>query len=74
MANIHIPPESVDAAALALAEADDGIVDYRTLATAAIRAALAAWPGMMHRPDHLHWPEWPHIILPLNTESPDAEA
>lgn len=75
MTNIHIPPESVDAAALALAEADDGIVDYRALATAAIRAALAAWPGM-----HTH--EWQRpwlggmsgtdIILPLNTEPRDA--
>lgn len=84
--DIHIPPEAVAAAARALAirrlDADvwDTHMDrnmkhfYIEDATAAIRAMLAAWPGM-------HTREWPRpwlggmsgtdIILPLNTEPRD---
>lgn len=49
----------------------------RDVATAAIRAALAAWPGMEHDPGAIvtDWHRDPaKIILPLTTENPDAEA
>jgi len=68
---ITIPPEAVEAAVRT--HMNLNLATRERAMDAAIRAALAAWPGMMHRPDHLHWPEWPHIILPLNTENPDAE-
>lgn len=71
MTDIHIPPESVDAAALALAEADDGIVDYKTLATATIRAALENWPGMGRFEDETGWDV--HIELPLLVPLPVTE-
>ena len=77
MTTIHIPPEAVEAAARAIGE-ETYVGNKQTLrdaATAAIRAALAAWPGM-----HIHKWQRPwlggmsgtDIILPLNTENPDA--
>ena len=78
---LHIPPEAVEAAARAACAGNKwdqpcatACVDCRGDATAAIRAALAAWPGA-----HTH--EWQRpwlggmsgtdIILPLNTEPRD---
>lgn len=43
-------------------------------ATAIIRAALAAWPGSRNWQHCAPCNEGPHILLPLNTENPDAEA
>lgn len=66
MANIHIPPEAVEAAQQALIT--------RKGTEAAIRAALAAWPGM-----HIHKWQRPwlggmigtDIILPLTEPRDD---
>lgn len=79
--DITIPPEAVEAAARELAPhpwsmyTDSAQAHFQAKATAAIRAALAAWPGM-----HTH--EWQRpwlggmsgtdIILPLNTENADG--
>ena len=66
----HIPPEAVEAAARKIALGTEGSDEWWTLymrrATAAIRAALAAWPGMTTRTG-LHI----DLILPLNTEPRD---
>lgn len=81
MTNIHIPPEAVEAAARALcAHAELFWPDLtggehavlRGEATAAIRAALAAWPGMNH--DSQAWRGYGGevLILPLPQESSDA--
>ena len=45
----------------------------RDVATAAIRAMLATWPGMEHMAGDEAFPFY-YLILPLNTENPDAEA
>jgi len=48
----QIPTEAVEAAVNAYAgaiwDADSRPIDYRHAMTAAIAAALAAWPGMQH--------------------------
>ena len=71
--HIPIPPESVAAAARAIGE-ETYVGNKQTLrdaATAAIRAALAAWPGMNH--DSQAWRGYGGevLILPLNTEPRD---
>lgn len=83
MTNIHIPPEAVEAAARAIKQWLDYTLDKDTraseltdgehddLATAAIRAALAAWPGMNH--DSQAWRGYGGevLILPLPQEPRD---
>lgn len=72
--NIHIPPEAVEAGARAIGE-ETYVGNKQTLrdaATAAILAALAAWPGM--RVSMLFPPNEPHVVLPLTTENTDADA
>lgn len=41
---------------------------YNTNPTELAAAALNAWPGKTIHNDHCHWPEWPHIILPLTPQ------
>ena len=50
--------------------------EYREQARAALLAALAAWPGMNVLPGMQRGMREtkPVLILPLNTENPDAEA
>lgn len=80
MDKINIPPEAVEAAAKAMYMAEPwstfwSIEDARSLCTAAIRAALAAWPGMLSANKHNGiFVGCSALILPLNTENPDAEA
>lgn len=83
MTNINIPPEAVEAAAKTIAEPSDwGLLSepwrdrLQDIATAAIRAALAAWPGMKTKlANSINVePREQYLILPLNTENPDAEA
>ena len=53
MTDIHIPPEALEAAAKAIGE-ETYVGNKNTLidaATAAITAALRAWPGMDTRPN-----------------------
>ena len=76
MANIHIPPEAVEAAAreltmaLVLAVDEDcracALTDDERMeaARAAIRAALAAWPGVEHMAGDEAFPFY-YLILPL---------
>ena len=89
MTNINIPPEAVEKALEAFAHAsglgifpdDEKDEEWRedlvNGMTAAIRAALAAWPGMelvFMQPHRLSVDySKPAVILPL-TENPDAEA
>jgi len=87
MTDIHIPPEAVEAGARAAYETPvpgassvdekpweqvDGMLReyFVWQATAAIRAALENWPGMTTEPRMWRTA----IILPINTENPDAEA
>lgn len=84
--NLHIPPEAVERSARDLCRAmgsdpdevqSDGENEwplwweFRKPATAAIRAALAAWPGMNH--DSQAWRGYGGevLILPLTTEPRD---
>jgi hypothetical protein len=65
---ITIPAAALDAARLAyhdLSKADP--------IEAACLAMLAAWPLKTIHNDHLHWPEYPHIILPLPQEASDDQ-
>lgn len=76
--NLTIPPEAVEAAAREIYDRGEftPMSDARLVATAAIRAALAAWPGVGIFEDETGWDvhiELPLVIL-LNTENPDAEA
>ena len=78
MDNINIPPEAVEAAARAMChnaykhlpemrdvDAYTPDADYwLAQATAAIRAALAAWPGMEHMAGDEAFPFY-YLILPL---------
>ena len=81
MTDITIPPEAVEATAreikmaLVLAVDEDcracALTDdeRKELALSALRAGIAAWPGM-HTEDHdTPWP--PRIILPLPQEARD---
>lgn len=67
MTDIPIPPEVVEALRKRIT---DSVIHISTAeATAALRAALAAWPGMIeaHHPrDNQH-----ALILPLPQESSD---
>ena len=75
--NIHIPPEAVEAGARAIGE-ETYVGNKQTLrdaATAAIRAALTAWPGMgrvegLMDGDDMVAP--PAIFLPLPQETSAA--
>lgn len=64
--DIHIPPEAV-AAALRAYEMGMRNLDHKPL-TAAIRAALAAWPGMTTEPRMWRTA----IILPITEPRDDA--
>lgn len=80
----QIPDEVVEAAAIDLYRAihpvpmfyswdstpEEMRKPWRNHAIAAIAAALEAWPGMEKKPDHLSYPPWPHIILPLPEVKP----
>ena len=84
MDNITIPPEAMEAAARAMCkrayehlpemrEQDTFTPDadyWMGQATAALRAGIAAWPGMEHQTPN-DWSNKPHIILPLPKE-PEA--
>ena len=58
MTDITIPPEAVEAAARAICETENGpckcmpdecgCTYWKAHATAALRAGIAAWPGMWH--------------------------
>lgn len=71
MTDIPIPPEALEAAAKAICfERYDGIsaeaqMLWRAQARATCVAMLRAWPSKTIHNDHLHWPQYPHIILPL---------
>lgn len=85
MSEITIPPEAIEAAARAYAVANDTPELwwplYEEKSRAAIRAALAAWPGMEqrtsgHHPRGIGGPGevvTRRIILPLPQESTNAE-
>ena len=77
MTDITIPPEAVEAAARAYAIANEGHDEWWHLRaeriTAALRAGIAAWPGM-----HTGWQcigcgDDAQIILPLPQEDSNAE-
>ena len=44
-------------------------IKFRTKARTACLAMLRAWPSKTIHNDHLHWPQYPHIILPLPQEN-----
>ena len=71
----HIPPAVVEAVAKTLwPNAGPADIEYAMgRARAAIRAALAAWPGA-HKWDTGEVWHQAAIVLPLTTENPDAEA
>ena len=79
MTDITIPPEAVEAAARAACE-DRGYdwdkninfrPAFRRIATAALRAGIAAWPGMV---TNYSWDaSRGRIILPLPQETRDEQ-
>lgn len=83
MSEITIPPEALWAAARAVCETENGPCDvdpsicdctyWNAAATAAIRAALAAWPGVSTRlADSVNVePRVRQLILPLLQEKTD---
>ena len=84
MTDITIPPEAVEAAARAMFieayrrepdEQTDGgrFILVRQFTLAALRAGIAAWPGMSQH-DARKWsvmPDVPLIVLPLPQETSD---
>lgn len=78
MTDITIPPEALEAAARAACE-DRGYdwdkyinfrPAFRRIAHAALRAGIAAWPGMQHcRWNELNAAFTSHLILPLPKEN-----
>ena len=84
MADIHIPPAALEAGARAAMDdagwhwdsADEARRDiWRRTASAAIAAALAAWPNITRElfvmaPDRKIYPS---IVLPLPTETSDDQ-
>ena len=86
MTDITIPPEAVDRAAQAICETENGpckcmpdecgCIYWKAHATAALRAGIAAWPGMSQH-DARTWsvmPDVPLIVLPLPQEKTNADA
>lgn len=81
MTDITIPPEAVDRAAQAICETENGpckcmpdecgCIYWKAHATAALRAGLAAWPGMAYRYRISVSLEPQEIILPLPQEPRD---
>lgn len=73
MADITIPPDAVDRAAQAICETENGpckcmpdecgCIYWKAHATAALRAGIAAWPGMMLKLDGRY------ALLPLPQEN-----
>ena len=74
MSEITIPTEALEAAEKAILKEWTDMNSAASAARAAIRAALAVWPGVAVNDGCPVWHAYPHIILPLNTENPDAEA
>ena len=75
MTDINIPPEAVEAAARAIGE-ETYVSNKQTLrdaATAAILAALKAWPGMNTGPN-IYGRQDAMMHIPLQQENADAEA
>lgn len=91
MTDITIPPEAVDEAARAMCETGNGpckclpdecgSIYWKAHALAALRAGIAAWPGMHERTSG-HFPNGVtghgatverRLILPLPTENTNAE-
>ena len=87
--DITIPPEAVEAAtreitmALVLAVDEDcracALTDdeRKELALSALRAGIAAWPGMFYSPGSQVTATWfdpGKVILPIPTENTNAEA
>ena len=74
MTGIHIPPEALEAAEIALLDCwESGEGNAGVIVRAAIRAALAAWPGM----ERIYRSEDEKlftVILPVPQEKTDAEA
>ena len=72
---IKMPPEVIDAAVNAYAgviwDADARPLDYRHAMTAAIAAALTAWPGMHLGHQCTGCGGDPQIVLPLPQEARD---
>lgn len=79
---ITIPPEALEAAARAICETENGpckcmpdecgCIYWKAHATTALRAGLAAWPGVDYRPGAKvtkTWRDPGKIILPLTQES-----
>lgn len=88
MSKITIPPEALEAAAMADFEAwrkyhhrtetwDDLLPEeqesYRVAARAACLAMLEAWPGMGTVATEDHTGIWPKIILPLPQENSNEQ-
>ena len=77
MSKITIPPEAVEKTAREIAPhpwsmyTDAAKDHFRHKAIAAIRAALAAWPGMAVNDGCPVWHAYPHITLPLPQEKID---
>ena len=82
MTEIDIPPEALEKAARAICKTEYGpcdgggltkceCMDWRSHAIAAIRAALAAWPGMRAWQHCARCNEGPHLLLPLPKEASD---
>jgi hypothetical protein len=81
MTDITIPPEALEAAARAICETENGpckcmpdecgCIYWKAHATAALRAGIAAWPGIVknYSWDASHG----RIILPLFMENTNAE-
>ena len=73
MTDIHIPPEVVEAAVAAFdASEEDAYVSHADDIRAAIRAALAAWPGAFQTTTQINRDATEVLILPL-TEKQNAE-
>lgn len=83
MTDITIPFEAVEAAARAICETENGpckcmpdecgCTYWKAHATAALRAGIAAWPGMTRHGHYTAAGPRDAIILPLPTENTNAE-
>ena len=80
MTDITIPPDALEAAARAICETENGpckcmpdecgCIYWKAHATAALRAGIAAWPGMWH----IKAVDFEgKVILPIPTENTNAE-
>ena len=78
MSEITIPPEAVEAGCSAytavIYRGNGTTAEFRQAITAAIRATLAAWPGIAVNDGCPVWHAYPHITLPLPQEPSDDMA